>query len=246
VTAPGAGGAAALAGRTALVTGASRGVGRAVALALGAAGARVALVARDDARLAVLAGQIGGGALVLPCDVRDDAQVAATSARAAEAFGGAPDVLVNAAGVFTLAPIERTEPDDFARALDANLVAPFRLLRAFVPGMRARGSGHVVTIGSIADHVAYPENGAYAASKFGLRGLHEVLRAEVAGSGVRATLVSPGPVDTPMWDPIGPDERPGFTPRARMLHAEDVADAVLYAVTAPARVNVELIRLGPA
>jgi NAD(P)-dependent dehydrogenase (short-subunit alcohol dehydrogenase family) len=235
-----------LGGRAALVTGASRGIGRAIATALAAAGARVALVARDDARLAVLAEQLGGGALVLPCDVRDGRQVAAAAARATEALGGAPDVLVNAAGVFALAPIESTDPDEFARAIDANLVGPFRLLREFVGAMRGRGSGHVVTIGSVADEAAFPENGMYAASKFGLRGLHEVLRAELRGSGVRATLVSPGPVDTPLWDDIRPDDRPGFTPRARMLRPEDVADAVLYAVTAPPRVNVDLVRLGPA
>jgi NADP-dependent 3-hydroxy acid dehydrogenase YdfG len=130
--------------------------------------------------------------------------------------------------------------------LDANLVAPFRFVHAFLGAMRARGSGHVVTIGSIADRVAFPENGAYAASKFGVRGLHEVLREELRGSGVRATLVSPGPVDTALWDAVDPDNRPGFTPRARMLHPDDVAAAILYAVTAPPRVNVDELRLTPA
>jgi NADP-dependent 3-hydroxy acid dehydrogenase YdfG len=101
----------------------------------------------------------------------------------------------------------------------------------------------VVTIGSIADRVVFPDNGAYAASKFGLRALHEVMRAELRGSGVRATLVSPGPVDTPLWDPIGPDARPGFTPRAAMLAADAVADAILYAVTRPPSVNVDELRL---
>ncbi|AHG90242.1 short-chain dehydrogenase/reductase SDR [Gemmatirosa kalamazoonensis] len=238
----------ALAGRSAVVTGASRGIGRAVAQSLAAAGARVALVARSEARLAVLADELarhGEAPLVLPCDVHDAVQVRATAERAAAAFGGVPDVLVNAAGVFALAPIDATDPDDFARAVDANLVGPFRMLHAFVGGMRARGTGHVVTIGSIADHATFPENGAYAASKFGLRGLHEVLRAELRGTGVRATLVSPGPVDTALWDAIDPDARPGFTPRAKMLRAADVADAVLYAVTAPPNVNVDLVRLTP-
>jgi NADP-dependent 3-hydroxy acid dehydrogenase YdfG len=122
-------------------------------------------------------------------------------------------------------------------------VAPFRLVRAFLPAMRERGSGHIVTIGSIADRVAFPENASYAAGKFGLRGLHEVLRAEVAGSGVRATLVSPGPVDTALWDPIDPDNRPGFSPRARMLRPEAVAAAVLYAVAQPRDVSVDELRL---
>jgi NADP-dependent 3-hydroxy acid dehydrogenase YdfG len=209
----------------------------------------VALLARSESRLALLADELallGGQPVVLACDVRDTVQVRAAADRAAAAFGGAPDVVVNAAGVFALAPIEATDPDDFARTIDANLVGPFRLLHAFVGPMRARGSGHVVTIGSIADHAAFPENGAYSASKFGLRGLHEVLRAELRGTGVRATLVSPGPVDTPLWDPVRPDEREGFTPRAEMLRPGDVADAVLYAVTAPPNVNVDLVRLSPA
>jgi NADP-dependent 3-hydroxy acid dehydrogenase YdfG len=178
--------------------------------------------------------------------VRDDAQVNAASARARSAFGGAPDVLVAAAGVFTLDRVDETSTADFAGAIDANVVAPFRFFRAFVGAMRERGSGHLVSIGSIADHAAFPENGAYAASKYALRGLHEVLREELRGTGVHATLVSPGPVDTSLWDAIDPDHRPGFTPRARMLQPDDVADAVLYAVTAPPRVNVDVVRLTPA
>jgi NADP-dependent 3-hydroxy acid dehydrogenase YdfG len=111
--------------------------------------------------------------------------------------------------------------------------------------MVGRGSGHFVTIGSIADHAAYPGNSAYAASKHGLRGLHEVLRAELAGSGIRATLVSPGSVNTDMWNPVNPDAKQGFVRRADMLRAEDVAEAVLFAVTRPARVDVTEIRLMP-
>jgi len=224
-----------LAGRSALVTGASRGIGRATADALAAAGARVLRVARTVR---------GDDALV--CDVQNAAQVDATIAEARARLGGAPDLVVNNAGAFALAPLEATSPDDFAATLDANLVAPFRFVRGFLAAMRERGSGHIVTVGSIADRAAFPENGAYAASKFGVRGLHEVLREELRGSGVRATLVSPGPVDTTLWDAIDPDTRPGFTPRARMLRPEDVAAAILYAVTAPARVNVDELRLTPA
>ena len=101
----------------------------------------------------------------------------------------------------------------------------------------------MVAIGSIADHTTFPENGAYAASKYALRALHEVLRAELKGSGVRVTVVSPGAVDTPLWDPIRPDSRDGFTPRSAMLPAEAVAASVLFAVTQPPEVDVELIRL---
>jgi NADP-dependent 3-hydroxy acid dehydrogenase YdfG len=100
-----------------------------------------------------------------------------------------------------------------------------------------------VTIGSIADRVAFSGNAAYAASKFGLRGLHEVLRAELKGTGVRASLVSPGPVDTPLWDAIDSKDRDGHTPRAEMLPADALADAVHYVVSAPASVNVDELRL---
>jgi NADP-dependent 3-hydroxy acid dehydrogenase YdfG len=235
--------AAPLDGRTALVTGASRGIGRATARALAGAGARVALLARSADALRREADALGGGALALACDLRDDAAVRAAAARATDVFGGAPDVLVNNAGAFAVAPIAETPTADFVASLEANLVGPFRLVRALLPAMLARGSGHVVTVGSIADRNTFPGNGAYAAGKYGLRAFHEVLRAELRGTGVRASLVSPGPVDTPLWDPIGPDDREGFTPRARMLRPEAVADAIRYVVTAPDAVNVDELRL---
>ena len=109
--------------------------------------------------------------------------------------------------------------------------------------MRARGSGDIVSVGSIADHTIFPGNAAYGASKHGLRALHEVLRMELRGTGVRATLVSPGPVDTSIWDDIDPDSRDGFTPRAKMLKPNAVADAVMFAVSQPPDVDIDLIRL---
>jgi NADP-dependent 3-hydroxy acid dehydrogenase YdfG len=229
--------------RTALVTGASRGIGRAVARRLAASGARVALLARDVEALRALAAELGGGAFPVGCDVSRPHEVQAAAERVALDFDGAPDAVVNNAGLFHLQRLDETSPIDFARTVETNLVAPFLLLRAFLPAMRARGHGHLVTVGSIADRLALPENGAYAASKFGARGMHEVLRAELRGTGVRATLVSPGPVDTPLWDPVDPDTRPGFTPRAKMLAADHVADAVLYAITAPAAMNVDELRI---
>jgi NADP-dependent 3-hydroxy acid dehydrogenase YdfG len=232
-----------LGGRTALVTGASRGIGLACARGLAAAGARVAMLARSDTTLRAAARDIGSGALAVVCDLSRPDSARAAAQEVETALGGAPDIVVNNAGLFTLAPLDATSPAEFARTVDTNLVAPFTLVHAFLPAMRARRAGHIVTIGSIADRNALPENAAYAASKFGLRALHEVLRAELRGSGVRATLVSPGPVDTPLWDPIDPDRRPGFTPRAMMLAPEAVADAVLYVLTRPADVNVDELRL---
>jgi len=114
-----------------------------------------------------------------------------------------------------------------------------------VPHLVQRGAGHLVTIGSVSDHVAYSGSAAYAASKYGLRGMHEVLRQDLSRTGVRTTLVSPGPVDTPIWDPVDPDSKPGFTKRSAMLQAEDVAAAVLYAVSQAPRVDVTEIRLMP-
>jgi NADP-dependent 3-hydroxy acid dehydrogenase YdfG len=232
-----AGDGAPLGGRTALVTGASRGIGRAVATALAAAGAKLILLARDERRLAPFAAAVDARAI--RCDVGDAADIE----RAITSFTEPPDILVNNAGLFELARVEETTPERFDEALAVNLVAPFLLIRAVLPAMRARGRGHIVSIGSIADHTTFPENGAYAASKHGLRALHDVLRSELRGSGLRVTLVSPGPVDTPLWDPIQPDTREGFTPRARMLAPQAVAAAVLYAVTQPPEVDIELVRL---
>ncbi|HEX8850335.1 MAG TPA: SDR family oxidoreductase [Gemmatimonadaceae bacterium] len=240
--APSAGGSA-LGGRVAVVTGASRGIGLAVARALAGAGARVAMLARGADALRDAARPLG--AVAVPCDVGDERAVAGALERIGGELG-APEILVNNAGIFRLAPVERTTAADLRETLEVNLVAPFVLTRALVPAMRAAGRGHVVTIGSIADRATFPENGAYAASKFGARAMHQVLREELRGSGVRATLVSPGPVDTPLWDAIGPDDREGFTPRARMLDAGAVADAVLFAVTREASVNVDELRLSRA
>jgi NADP-dependent 3-hydroxy acid dehydrogenase YdfG len=225
------------------VTGASRGIGAAVARGLAGHGARVALLARGETALRALADEIGGDALVLPCDVRDAAATEGAIATLSERLDGGPDIVINNAGAFIIAAAHKTSVADFRATLELNLVAPFELVRAFLPGMRKRGRGHVVTIGSIADRAIYPGNAAYSASKYGLRALHEVLRAELRGTGVRASLVSPGPLDTALWDEIDPDNQPGFTPRAQMLSAEAVADAVLYAVSAPAEVNVDELRL---
>ena len=235
--------AGALAGRTALVTGASRGIGAAVARRLARDGARVALLARTEAALQALAAEIGGGAVAIACDI--GRLGAADVARAALADLGfdAPDVLVNNAGAFFVTPAHETSVEAFRDAIEVNLTAPFSFVRAFLPPMRRRGAGHIVTVGSIADRVAFPGNAAYAASKYGLRALHEVLRAELKGTGVRTSLVSPGPVDTPLWDTVDPTHRVGHTPRTDMLSPDAVADAVHYAVTAPATVNVDELRL---
>ncbi len=233
-------------GRHAIVSGASRGIGRAIAQTLATHGARVYLLARGAQALNAAAAEIGARAVALPCDVSDPDAIASVVAHLAGEGVNAPDLLVNNAGLFPLGALSDTTTDEFARTIEVNLVGPFRLLRAFLPAMRARGSGHVITIGSAADRNILAGNGAYSASKYGQRAMNEVLRAELRGSGVRSTIVSPAATDTPIWDPIDPDNQPGFPSRASMLRPADVADAVLWAVTRAAHVNVDELRLSSA
>jgi NADP-dependent 3-hydroxy acid dehydrogenase YdfG len=230
-----------LEGKIAVVTGASRGIGLATASALSDLGARLVLVARGREALEKAARGLRTSATVVVADLADPNAVGEAIQAILEA--GAPGILVNNAGIFPLAAVEKTTPADFSRALNVNLFAPFLFVRAMLPAMKAAGSGHIVTIGSIADRAIFPENSAYAATKFGARAMHEVLRAELRGSGVRATLVSPGPVDTDIWNAVDPDNRPGFTPRAMMLSSAAVASAVAYAVSQPDEVNVDELRL---
>lgn len=227
-----------LAGQVAVVTGASRGVGEAIARSLAGQGATVVRLART------LADGEDGPYFNLTTDLTDPVLLKRAMDEILAEFGP-PHVVVNNAGGFLLRLFEETTEEDLLEQLDINLVAPFNVARALLPPMRQAGRGHLVTIGSIADHAAFPENAAYAASKFGLRGLHETLVAEYRGTGIKLTLVSPGPTDTSIWDPFDPDRRAGFTPRAKMLKVEDVAGAVLWAVTQPAHVTIDLIRLGP-
>ena len=224
-------------GRIALVTGASRGIGAATAGALRAAGARVVRVARSLQATADYAD--------LAADVTDAAQVEALAVRL-EREVGLPDVVVSNAGGFLLRPLGETSAADFDAQLAINLRAPFAAGAGAAAGLAAAGRGTFITIGSVADHIGFPENAAYAASKYGLRGLHETLVAEYRGTGVRLTLVSPGPTDTDIWEPFDPDHRPGFPSRAQMLRAADVAEAVLFVATRPPHVLIDWLRLGPA
>lgn len=227
-----------LVGKIAVVTGASRGIGLAVADELRAAGAHTVRLARS------LSDGSAERETTLRCDVTRPDEVE-RAVRSVQAELGLPDIVVNNAGVFFVNLLADTTPAEFTRSITTNLTGPFLVAHALVPAMVRRGSGHLVTIGSSSDHLAYPGNSAYAAGKYGVRGLHEVIAVELTGTGVRTTLVSPGAVDTEMWDPIDPDSQPGFRKRADMMRAEDVAEAVLFAVTREARVTVTEIRLAP-
>jgi NADP-dependent 3-hydroxy acid dehydrogenase YdfG len=224
--------------KIALVTGASRGIGLAVADALRAWGMHVVRIARS------LTDGSAERRTDIACDVTKPADVERAVGRVEQQLG-VPDVLVNNVGIFFIKPLADTAPADFTATLAANLTAPFLFARALVPKMVARGRGHLVTIGSISDYIGFSGSTAYAASKFGLRGMHEVIRQETAKSGVRTTLISPGPVDTDIWNAVDPDAKPGFTKRKDMMRAEDIAAAVVYAVTQPEHVAVTEIRLLP-
>ena len=214
-----------LAGRRALVTGGTRGIGRAIAATLRGAGCEVTVVARGAPADGVVA------------DVTKTEDIERLSQ------SQNPDIIVHAAGAFELAPIAQTSVESFDRILAANLRGAFLLIRAFLPRMLARGSGHIVSIGSIAGRQALPGNGAYSASKYGLRGLHAVLDVELKGTGVRSTLIEPAATDTELWDQIDRERNPGLPRREAMLAPEAVADAVLYVLTREEQTHINYLGL---
>ncbi|MDP9176879.1 MAG: SDR family oxidoreductase [Gemmatimonadota bacterium] len=238
---------AALAGRTAIVTGASKGIGAEIARQLAKAGARVALASRDKPLLDQVARAIGDNAIAIECDITDRESVAAAGARVRKEFGGAPDIIVNNAGLFRVAPIDAMKPEDFIASITTNVIGPFLVMHEFLAEMRQRGSGHVVTIGSTGDRLIFPGNAAYSAGKFGIRAMHYVLRADLRGTGVRASLISPSSVDTALWDHLDTEsEESDFPSRSEMLNPGDVARAVMFALTQPEPVNVDELRISRA
>ena len=228
-------------GKTALVTGATSGIGAATARGLATAGAQVLLVARRKELLEPLANETGGQPV--PLDLEDDVEVWDVADRLSDQLGGSPDIVVNAAGAFSLAPVSRTSVEDLDRSIAVNLRGSFLIVRSFLPGMIERGNGHLVNVGSVAGRKAFPENAAYSAAKFGLRGMHEVMLEELRGSGVRATLVEPGACDTPLWDAIDPDANPALPNRSDMLSADDVAEAILFVLGRPDGVQIPLLQI---
>jgi NADP-dependent 3-hydroxy acid dehydrogenase YdfG len=230
-------------GRTAVVTGASRGIGAAIAEALGGQGVRVVLVARTEAKLKELAGRMKGS-IPIACDVSDPKNVERATKQITKELKGAPDILVNNAGIFRVAVVEETTAESFIETINTNLVGPFLFVRAFLGEMKERKRGHIVTIGSIADRTIFTGNSAYSAAKFGLRAVHEALRAELKGTGVRTSLISPASTDTDIWNEVALTD-PVANPHSKraMLDRDDVVGAVMYALGQPERVNVDELRL---
>lgn len=210
-----------LQGSSALVTGAGRGIGRAVALQLARAGVRVALVSRTRSELEILAGEIahaGGTALPVPGDVRDPG-FPAEAVRAAAAAHGRLQILVNNAGVGAVSPLAETSDETWAQVIETNLSAPFRFTRAALPQLSA-GGGHVFMISSLAGQNAIAGMSAYCASKAALDHLTACLMLEVRHQGVKVTTIAPGSVDTSFGGLARNDA-------SWMLTAEDVAGTVL-------------------
>jgi NAD(P)-dependent dehydrogenase (short-subunit alcohol dehydrogenase family) len=186
-------------GRIALVTGAGRGIGRAVAVRLSAEGLRVALTARSADELAETAALCPGPAMTVVADLTESSAAERIFA-AVEAEWGPVEVLVANAGAGHSARIERTTDEDWQRMLELNLTAPFRCIRRAVPSMRAAGWGRIVVVASTAARVGEPYLAAYTASKHGVLGLVRSVAAELARTGITANAVCPGYVDTPMTD----------------------------------------------
>jgi NAD(P)-dependent dehydrogenase (short-subunit alcohol dehydrogenase family) len=220
-------------GRVALVTGASSGLGAAIARTLASAGARVALVARRQERLEPLAEEIGG--LALACDLTDLAALDGVVPAVAEQLGG-PEILVNAAGAIAgVHPAEDEPLDDVRRTLDLNLLAPIRLCQAVFPHMVAAGRGSVVNISSISGQVGIPgiPQASYAATKAGLSGLTTELAVQWAAHSIRVNTVAPGFFRSEITESLYSEERGGAwlrrnTPLPYEGRAEDMVGAVLW------------------
>jgi NADP-dependent 3-hydroxy acid dehydrogenase YdfG len=245
-----------LEGTVALVTGASSGIGEATALALGAAGAKVAVAARRLERLERLAEEIGRGghtALAIESDITVQEQAIAAVDRTVEELGRL-DIVVNNAGQMLLGPIEDAPTEEWDRMIDLNLKGLINTTHAALPHLlnaaedSPRGCADVINISSVAGRLARSGSGVYNLTKFGVGAFSESLRQEFAGRKVRSTIIEPGAVDTELSDHIRDGIREQVRGRfadIKMLEAADVADAIAYAVTRPWHVSLNEVLIRP-
>ena len=235
-------GQGALQGQVAIVTGAGRGIGHAIAAALAREGAAVVLAARTRQQLAQTAAAIregGGTALAIPTDVTQDAAVEAMVEEAIAELGRL-DILVTAAGVASFGPVVGTKPADWDGMLAVNLRAVMVTCRAVLPMMIRQRRGTIINVASVAAHRAIPGAAAYTATKAAVVGFSRVLAEELRAEKVRVGVLVPGAVDTPLWDtiPTPPD-------RSRMLRPEDVARAAVLMASLPPGASLEELTLLP-
>jgi 3-oxoacyl-[acyl-carrier protein] reductase len=234
-----------LEGQVAVVTGASSGIGRAVARALAADGASVVVAGRREERLDAVVDEIagsGGAALAVTADVADEADVDRLYEAAVERFG-AVDVLVNNVGVGSYGPLPSMSVDDYDWMMRSNVRTSFLCTRRFLPDMLERRSGQVCFIGSVAGLKGLPGESVYCASKFAQMGFAQALDYETRESGVKVSVVAPGGVNTEFA--IGTGRVEGDPALEEMLDAEDVAEAVVFALTQPDKARTFLIGMRP-
>lgn len=237
--------------KVAIVTGASSGIGEATAIALAAAGAKVAIAARRSERLETLTQRIqqnGGEALPITADVANEAQVQHMVSATKDKWGRV-DILVNNAGVMLLGPVYEANTEDWRRMFDVNVLGLMYATHAILPLMKAQGEGHIVNISSVAGRVANAGTGVYNATKWAVNAFSESLRKEVHKDKIRVTIIEPGLVATELPQHItnssAKERAKAFYESVRSLDSEDIAAAIVYAVTQPPHVNVNEILIRP-
>jgi 3-oxoacyl-[acyl-carrier protein] reductase len=234
-----------LEGKTAVITGASRGIGEATAFTLARAGANVVLAARSEAELLAVARQIegaGGAALPVVADVSDADDVAHLKRAALDRFGKV-DILVNNAGVGKYGPLSSLTVEDYDRMMDTNMRSSFLCTHAFLPEMLERESGWIVFVASVAGLKGLPNESVYCASKFAQVGFAQAIDYETREKGVKVSVVAPGGVYTHFA--LGTGRTAGDPHLEQMMDADSIADAVLFALTQPPKARVFLIGMRP-
>lgn len=232
-----------LTGEIAIVTGGTRGIGRAIAESLVSAGARVAITARNEQELSNTVSQLNrigpGDAAAYVCDVRNYEQVKSVFANVGRDFGGV-DVLVNNAGVGVFKTVESTSVEQFRSVLETNLFGVFYCCHEAIPLMKKRGGGYIINISSLAGTNAHPEMAAYNASKFGLNGFSEALMQEVRHDGIKVSYIMPGSVNTE----FGGDEP--SAQKSWQLQPADIARVVLDLLAHPDRSLPSRVEIRPS